>query len=201
MIQMITDEKICSKCIEPRKLTDFHKDKGKKDGLRVWCKVCCKKYAEVNKEYHTEATKEWRLNNKERNKETDRIRYNKNKDKPNLRRKAYMENYRIAYKKNNAEKIKTGKKAWAAANRGLVNAYYAQRRARKKQATPAWADKWKIQQYYLLAVKLTKLYGESFVVDHIVPLCGKNVSGLHVETNLQILTAKENLIKSNKFKS
>lgn len=73
------------------------------------------------------------------------------------------------------------------------------RRAAKIQRTVSWADDWKIQQFYTMAQKLSKLYGVKFVVDHVIPLRGKLVSGLHIETNLQIITESENCKKSNKF--
>jgi hypothetical protein len=68
----------------------------------------------------------------------------------------------------------------------------ALKKARKIQATPAWADKKKIKQIY-------DNCPPGFHVDHIVPLKGKTVCGLHVETNLQYLPARENMKKSNKF--
>lgn len=59
-------------------------------------------------------------------------------------------------------------------------------------ATPLWADLCKIQEIYVKCP-------EGYHVDHIVPLQGKDVCGLHVETNLQYLTERANLQKSNKF--
>ena len=61
-----------------------------------------------------------------------------------------------------------------------------------KVQTPSWIDKEKINSIYKEAKKL------GLQVDHIVPLQGKTVCGLHVETNLQLLTKIENLKKGNK---
>jgi len=65
-------------------------------------------------------------------------------------------------------------------------------RAAKKQATPAWADQDAINFWY-------ECCPAGCEVDHIVPLQGGNVCGLHVETNLQWLPIKENRLKSNKW--
>ena len=61
-----------------------------------------------------------------------------------------------------------------------------------KRATPKWADLDAIKQFYMNCP-------DSMTVDHIIPLRGKNVSGLHVANNLQYLTASENSRKYNKY--
>ncbi len=67
------------------------------------------------------------------------------------------------------------------------------------QRTPAWADLKKIEQVFEEKQALALALDESFHVDHVIPLRGKLVSGLHVHTNLQILPGKENLRKHNHF--
>ena len=66
------------------------------------------------------------------------------------------------------------------------------RKWRIKIATPSWADLNKIREFY-------ENCPDGYEVDHIIPLRGKNISGLHVIENLQYLTKKENRAKSNKF--
>lgn len=70
--------------------------------------------------------------------------------------------------------------------------YQAQRRALKLQRTPKWSEKDKILEFYLNCP-------EGYHVDHIIPLQGKLVSELHVLSNLQYLTAEQNIKKSNSF--
>ena len=93
-------------------------------------------------------------------------------------------------------------RSWAKRNRDKVNAKWMKRNAAKKNRTPSWLtvhDLWMIEQAYDIAAKRTEMFGIPFHVDHIVPLQGKIVSGLHVPWNLQVITGKENQIKSNRF--
>lgn len=73
--------------------------------------------------------------------------------------------------------------------------YANNRRAAKISATPAWADSDKIAAIYAECDVMTKSTGIPYEVDHIVPLKGKNVCGLHVHYNMQILTQHENRTK------
>ena len=70
---------------------------------------------------------------------------------------------------------------------------------RLKQACPWWVDRAACRKKYLERDRLTKKTGQLYHVDHIVPLKGKNVCGLHVPWNLQVIPATENLRKSNKL--
>ena len=97
----------------------------------------------------------------------------------------YIQKYSQQYQKNNSDKIAH---------------ISAKRRAAKLKATPLWltaADNILIENFYTRAKKLQEKTGIPYHVDHIVPLQGKNVCGLHVPWNLQVITAEENLKKSN----
>ena len=84
-------------------------------------------------------------------------------------------------------------------NKSWYIAKDAKRRAAKIERTVSWANEQLIASYYKEAKRLEELTGIQFHVDHIIPLQGKMVSGLHVESNLQLLPAHENLGKSNSF--
>ena len=76
------------------------------------------------------------------------------------------------------------------------------RKRRHRNATPKWItaeQKQAMRQLYLEAQRLTKLTGERYVVDHVVPLINPDVCGLHVPWNLRVMTQEENLRKSNKL--
>lgn len=95
----------------------------------------------------------------------------------------------------------SGKK-WRQANPGKVNAKTAKRRAAKLNAIPdclSDANLAEMKELYILAKELSWLSDGGLEVDHIVPLQGKEVSGLHVPWNLQIIPAFENGSKGNKF--
>jgi 5-methylcytosine-specific restriction endonuclease McrA len=117
------------------------------------------------------------------------------------------------YRKKNLEKVKTMRVVWAKANPDKVNknqttyrrknlALYARneakRRAKQYQATPSWANGFFIEEIYHLAALRTKMLGTPWEVDHIVPLQSKQVCGLHVEYNLQVIPMKQNRSKGNK---
>lgn len=76
------------------------------------------------------------------------------------------------------------------------------RRLSKIQRTPKWLtaiDYERIENEYKVAALLTKVTGNLWHVDHIIPLQGKIVSGLHVPSNLRAIPAKENMAKHNNF--
>lgn len=116
----------------------------------------------------------------------DRRRYAENKEK----RQAYVRAWRAA----NPDKVKKSIRSWVDKNREKKYNLCKMRHSRFKQSMPKWltqAQKSEILDMY-------KNCPEGYQVDHIVPINGKNVRGLHVPWNLQYLTASENSRKGNK---
>lgn len=66
------------------------------------------------------------------------------------------------------------------------------------KATPVWADLTAIEAVYKEAAKLTRATGIKYEVDHFFPLQGNTVCGLHVLSNLRIITKTENIQKGNR---
>lgn len=81
-------------------------------------------------------------------------------------------------------------------NRDKYNYYLAKYRAAKLKASPSWLTK---EQLLEIESMYTKAKILNMEVDHIIPLQGKNICGLHVPWNLQLLTRQENASKSNKI--
>ena len=101
-----------------------------------------------------------------------------------------------------AEQRKLHREKYKAQNPELYKAFVSVRRRRHKNATPKWItpeQKLAMRQLYLNAQALTKMTGERYVVDHIIPLISPDVCGLHVPWNLRVITQEENLKKSNKL--
>lgn len=164
--------KTCNKCKQFKPLTEFGKHSGNRDGLQYRCKVC---RIEDSKSVFKRLSAEEKAKRREYNKE---------------------------WKKNNKERIKEYQSFWFKKNRYKRNAYQMKREAGKDLRTPKWltAEQLKeIEDFYLMAAQLSTVFPWKHHVDHIVPLQGSTVSGLHVPWNLQILSAKANIEKGNKY--
>ena len=188
--------KTCTQCSVTKELSEFQNDVRAKDGHKPYCRKCYKEYKDANKDKtaaYNEATKEHR-------KIKAAKYFQKNKEEIYAyRKKEEVVSKRKKYLKNNEEKIAAQSREWKQSNRGSVRSHRAKRRAAIKQATVPWADMKAIKEIYKEAVRLSDESEIQYEVDHIIPLTGVDVCGLHCEGNLQILTTKENGSKYNKL--
>ena len=116
--------------------------------------------------------------------------------------KDHIAEYDKAWQQSNKDKKSKNYKNWQVNNREKVNSYNSYRRALEVQATPKWLKEEhykQIESFYWLAKLQCELTDTKYEVDHIVPLKGKTVCGLHVPWNLQLLTERENRSKSNRI--
>lgn len=181
--------KRCARCGEAKPITEFSKDKGKKGGFAGYCKPCNREHCAAYYGKHGERIKQksrtWAVENRDR----------------------HRENLRRYYRSNMAAFIERAAN-WQANNRArrreIVNRYDAVhaaeklarsqlRKARQRNAVPAWADIEAIKQIY-------RNCPPGHHVDHIIPLVamrdGLHIAcGFHCEANLQYLTAEENVRK------
>lgn len=174
--------KTCTKCGATKALKEFHKRNSSPCGYKSECKECRNTNKRIYNENNKELTKAYYNTNKEKIKQRSSIWYQENKEFCKERFKINSSNWR----QNNPDKN---------------NAKEAKRRATKLRATPKWLTKEQVKQIeteYALAVWCSKVINEKYEVDHIVPLQGKTVCGLHVPWNLQVITSKQNREKSNK---
>jgi 5-methylcytosine-specific restriction endonuclease McrA len=176
---------------------------------RLWCIICHRKMHRArykkNKAARLAKVKQYYLLNKQK-----KLAYAKQYRKENpLQMKLYRQmhakeiaEYNSTYRKKNIAFIKIRESLYNKTNKHKVNTKNMLRHTKKLQRTPKWltlSDYEKIKEYYFYANLLTQVTGIKYNVDHIIPLRGKNISGLHCPENLQIITKKENVIKGNKF--
>lgn len=161
--------KFCKKCKTTKKIEKFYKTKSTVDGYKNYCKICWKTKNNTQYKKHSESIK-LKSNN---------------------------------YRKTNIEKIREYDRKRSKNRPSELSRYYlSMKRSKKKNATPSWLssfDKSYIKNIYIQAVELKNLNKKEYHVDHIIPLSNDLVCGLHVPWNLQILEARKNASKSNKF--
>ena len=103
-----------------------------------------------------------------------------------------------AWREANKEKMAELRKAWRDANKHKSQAYVRKYQTAKRQRVPNWLtpdDNWMMEEAYELAIRRTKMFGFQWDVDHVIPLRGKTVSGLHTPLNLQVIPAVVNSSK------
>lgn len=141
---------------------------------------------------NTERVKALKLAEQKRNRGSANVRNRRwraaNLERANAQHRAYVA--------ANPEKEKARIAVWQRANPERMLAAKRKRDAAKLSRTPSWADHNAIGMIYR-AAEVIRTTGFDVHVDHEIPLQGKTVSGLHVHTNLQILSAKANRQKSN----
>lgn len=104
-----------------------------------------------------------------------------------------------AYWAANRDRMAEAARAWRARNRHVIRELCARRKKAVKRAIPAWANMAAVREVYREAVRLTRETGVLHHVDHIVPLQGRHVCGLHVENNLRAIPWRENVAKKNRY--
>ena len=131
--------------------------------------------------------------------------------------KEYMRGYNKKYRQKNSEVLNRKAKTryflkredirikvsnYRKKHRAKFNARNAIRRANLNSRTPVWLNsdqKLQIEKFYIQAKELELKTGTKYHVDHIVPLLGEKVCGLHVPWNLRVITASENHRKNNRY--
>lgn len=164
--------KECRRCLAEKPHSEFRPDPRYRDGFASWCREC-----------HRVRNSSWAKENRERL-----------SAKSAARREADREGAREInrrFKRRHKERLAVQHADWARRNRDKRNASAARHRAAKLRAIPKWADLGAIAAIYKTAAAL----GSDFNVDHIIPLQGATVCGLHCEANLRIIPARLNEAK------
>lgn len=184
--------KTCKSCGEEKPVEAFAKNG--KCGRHPRCKAC-----------RAEIERQRRLDNGDTIRAQERSRYAIDKSAKVASIKRYYEKNREGILERNArlyeakaDSIKAYAKQYRQANKDKVREWNGTRRAALRKACPPWADRKAIAAVYREAWRLEQETGIPHHVDHIVPIFGRNVCGLHVAENLRAIPAIENLKKGIK---
>jgi hypothetical protein len=190
--------KKCLVCDQEKPLNEFYKRTDSPDGYRNDCKECRKR----------SSLKNFYANSENKNAKNMEAYWKRKEKTPNLwagvyakRRDKSLQQSKDYYAVN-AETIKSRQRLWSKTNRGLANALSKRYKLKKINATPSWLNESQlllIKCKYQVAAMLNVHGVEPWHVDHIIPIRGKNVCGLHVPWNLQVIPAKDNLSKGNRI--
>lgn len=179
--------KTCTKCKQEKPFTLFSLNSKTKDGYQAHCKQCKLEYQRNNPNRKAVSAKY-----REANKELCNARSVASAQKKPEHYSAKMR----AWSKANHEHLLQRRRSWYAKNSAEDIARVRRRMGKIREAERrlSLAECAEIQGFY----DFCRIF-RGFEVDHIVPLNGKTVSGLHVPANLQVLPRSVNRSKSNKF--
>ena len=174
----MTNVKTCTKCKETKATTEFYKHKGNKDGLQYNCKCC-----------QSAASAAWDNANKAQRAARNAAWYTANPER--------VAAYKAGWRKANPERVAAYSAKWQKANPDHRAALYGKTHAVARSplghgCIPEDFDIHATIPIYAESRKLSSETGELHHVDHIIPLAA---GGLHVASNLQVLTASENIAK------
>lgn len=189
--------KKCTKCGELRLQTLFRKRAAARDGLASHCDLC--RLARKRERYANDPEYRRMILDRQRAKNAENPEKNRKKARdwvianPDKARETQRK-----MRQRNLAASNAYQREWAKQNRQKTRAACARRFAKKLNATPLWANSFFIAEAYRLALLREKHTGIKWHVDHIVPLQGETVCGLHCESNLAVIPARENIMKNNR---
>lgn len=218
--------KRCSKCGLRKQLDRFPRRKSSADGRRNECRDCAEKFHAGWRNANTERVREvaresakrrraanpqkmreyanqYRAKNAGKARAAYRTWYEANKDASSAATAAWgarNPGWYQRYVERNREAIREKRRQWARTNRAAETAKARRYHLSKRRASPLWLSPIQvalIAEHYEIAAARSVQTGIPHDVDHIVPLNGKSVCGLHVPWNLQVIPAVENRAKRN----
>lgn len=201
--------KICTCCKEEKAITLFSKKKTGKYGVRTQCKQCLlikgREYTQNNSEAANARSKQWKKDNPEKVLAYKK-QYSIDKD---IEIKAYRESRKDIDKAlskiwalNNKDKTSAYSKKWQQHNQHYKTAIQNKRRMNKTRASVIWdielTNFVSLEASHLCTLR-KNITGYNWHVDHVIPLQGITVSGLHVWNNFAVIPAAQNMSKGNRY--